>query len=368
MGNPITIYDHNLIMLVDTAIDSVNGYEVESFAVRSIDSPAPLNESMKFKGRMQTDRKRHEPFFVDENMYCLNIHLQNRYMGTITLASRVRKFRQSDFAIFDFFTRYILESFRKCSKILNTKVVNLKTIFKDLLDCYPVHESRIEQVSSGNPNGSFVCFKLKLVEDSHSLPVEYICLTIENLLPGSMAMEHESVIVACICFDNCPYSFEDCLTILNKFLEETNLQAGISNRFTDFLNARAYFRQACCALETGYALHPEKRQFLFSDYTLAYMLKNSIGELREEYILPKGLMRLREHDSASAVNYWETLRVYLNNGMNAAQTAKDLYLHRSTLLKRLTHIYSVLDMDINDPKQRLYLQMCICICELNESP
>jgi DNA-binding PucR family transcriptional regulator len=40
-------------------------------------------------------------------------------------------------------------------------------------------------------------------------------------------------------------------------------------------------------------------------------------------------LRLKEHDSNSQVGYRETLRVYLDSGMNAAQAAKSLYLYRS---------------------------------------
>ena len=61
------------------------------------------------------------------------------------------------------------------------------------------------------------------------------------------------------------------------------------------------------------------------------------------------------------MDYWETIRQYLDNECNASRTAQDLFLHRSSLLTRLDRIRSLVDMDT--PEQRLYLRMCIYLKE-----
>ena len=48
----------------------------------------------------------------------------------------------------------------------------------------------------------------------------------------------------------------------------------------------------------------------------------------------------------------EAMRVYLLNNQSIAETAKQLYLHRNTLVYRLQKIRAKLDLQ--DPQKRLY--------------
>ncbi len=66
------------------------------------------------------------------------------------------------------------------------------------------------------------------------------------------------------------------------------------------------------------------------------MLHNCSGEFKTDMILSDGLKTLRSLDSN--VDYWNTLRVYLDNECNASKTANELFIHRSTLLTRLEKI------------------------------
>jgi DNA-binding PucR family transcriptional regulator len=78
-------------------------------------------------------------------------------------------------------------------------------------------------------------------------------------------------------------------------------------------------------------------------------------------------LQLYSQSRKGSVDYWETLKVYLNNEMNATQTAKELYLHRSTLLQRLAKINTVLGLDLHNPLQRMYIHACIYILDMKVS-
>ena len=82
--------------------------------------------------------------------------------------------------------------------------------------------------------------------------------------------------------------------------------------------------------------------------------------------MTKGICQLLEHDLASQANYVTTLRTYLNNNMNITKTAEDLFVHRSTLLDRLKRIEGLLQTDLEDPDERLRLQITLKILETNE--
>jgi DNA-binding PucR family transcriptional regulator len=73
----------------------------------------------------------------------------------------------------------------------------------------------------------------------------------------------------------------------------------------------------------------------------------------------EGLRCLAAHDAESDVSYLDTLRVYLNNNMSISKTAAALYIHRSTLLERITRIKRDLRIDLQNPDERLRIQILL---------
>ena len=53
----------------------------------------------------------------------------------------------------------------------------------------------------------------------------------------------------------------------------------------------------------------------------------------------------------------KTLYSYLRNNGSQAKTAKELWIHRSSLIYRLKKIEEVLDIQLDDYKTRLHLQL-----------
>ena len=83
------------------------------------------------------------------------------------------------------------------------------------------------------------------------------------------------------------------------------------------------------------------------------------------------LLQLKYSDEAHHTDYFHTLKVYLDHHMNAVQTAKELYIHRSTFLYRLDKIKQVLCSNLDDPDELLYLMLSFHFIEMekdNASP
>ena len=71
----------------------------------------------------------------------------------------------------------------------------------------------------------------------------------------------------------------------------------------------------------------------------------------------QALQMLLNYDRPNNSNYTHTLRVYLSNSCNMTKTARQLFLHRHTLIKRLEKISSVGNLDLNDYYTRLYMSV-----------
>ncbi|WNV87953.1 helix-turn-helix domain-containing protein [Umezawaea sp. Da 62-37] len=59
----------------------------------------------------------------------------------------------------------------------------------------------------------------------------------------------------------------------------------------------------------------------------------------------------------------DTLRVYLDNRSSLGLTADALNLHRNTVSGRLARIRQLLDVDLDDPEERLALSLACRIAE-----
>ncbi len=56
-----------------------------------------------------------------------------------------------------------------------------------------------------------------------------------------------------------------------------------------------------------------------------------------------------------------TLESYFENNGNVSKTAEALFIHRNTLLYRLEKITSTLELDLNNPENRLAVQLALRI-------
>lgn len=69
---------------------------------------------------------------------------------------------------------------------------------------------------------------------------------------------------------------------------------------------------------------------------------------------------LKHNDSEELI---ETLKMYLNCKMNYSLTAKNLFIHINTVRKRISHINNLLEIDLDDPINRLKLELLLLIAK-----
>ena len=75
---------------------------------------------------------------------------------------------------------------------------------------------------------------------------------------------------------------------------------------------------------------------------------------------------MKKYDQEHKTDYYLTLKTYITCQMNAVQAAKKLFIHRSTFLYRMAHIKELVQIDLEDPDQLLYLLMTYRLLEEKE--
>lgn len=155
-------------------------------------------------------------------------------------------------------------------------------------------------------------------------------------------------------------------TILNLARAEfpkAHLAIGIGRPVEQLLQLRASYRQAAQAMALEEQLHHYKPQ-VFANLGV-YRLLLPLAETEElRAFADRVLGRLIVDERAGKTHLLETLRVYFACNGNVAQTAKQLFIHRNTLLYRLERIRQVGNVDLDDAETRLQLQLALRAFEL----
>ena len=74
-------------------------------------------------------------------------------------------------------------------------------------------------------------------------------------------------------------------------------------------------------------------------------------------LIPGTLLELIRYDKVHETSYYKTLLNYIQFDSHTAKAIDDLYMHRNTFKSRMKKIRELLDMDVDDQKERLYLML-----------
>lgn len=298
------------------------------------------------------------PSYYDNNhVYIWDVWVHDRYLGNMTVPYVRCKRKNSDHWLLLVLEQYISNALSKFINNPELRANVLRSVFQDLLEERPLSEESIRILSDFS--GRYLCVKMKFqIHTELSQPVSFYCSYIENTIPHSVCFAYKSSIIAFVDISETACE-TDYLYSLHRIAEELNVSVGISNPFGNLSQAKYYYQQATSAIKLGMSSPTSSNFFFFRDYMLSFLLQNATGGLPIESLYSDGVLRLLEHDASSKVSFLETLLIYLRNSMNITKTALDLRIHRSSFLERLRNIEALLGSDLDNPQQRLYLQIVL---------
>ncbi len=297
---------------------------------------------------------------LDKDLLCMNLYDHDEYLGSITLDFTTRNRRNSDSALIALLARFIVAAIARLPRE-GSLLSDIKRGLADLLDGMSISDDDRRNMHQASSGRRFLCLKMTLGTDMAALPFAYICSEIEAQYPGSFAFPRNGAVVAAVDVSECSQDggIEALEEALSEFSNAVNAHVGLSDAFSDLANLRLYYDQAAAALSRGIASRASERVHYFQDFALMQLVANAFGNAPVEMYLTEGLRKLVAHDEASSLSYLETLQAYLDNNLSMTRAASALFVHRSTLIDRISRIEKELDLDLNNPDDRLRLQIVL---------
>lgn len=160
-------------------------------------------------------------------------------------------------------------------------------------------------------------------------------------------------------------SINDAMNKLTVLLRFSYLKAVVSNTFIDLSELKYNYLQARIALNIGRRSKPYKWIYYFDDIAPFYLVECCTKELPSNLVCSKYILVLINHDKEHDTDYYNTLKIYLKNNLNAVKSSNDLFIHRSTFLYRIQKIKELININFKDKKSLLYFEIYINILELS---
>lgn len=309
-----------------------------------------------------------------EDMVCRNIFYRNDYVGrlVITLIDIDEHVMKYNIALLKHLIVYVDKLFGKYISFNPKEIVlnSLRSLLLDGLDKKEISDGQWEKALE--ENGWNQSDKLQLVQfkpnTSYNINMyaKYLGTEIESKWKGCACFEYNDRLLLLVNHDKfgapAKMTFNQSLAY---FLRESLLVAGRSRVFSDMKLLCSAYEQTDIALDFGGRETPTLWFYKFDDYVLSYMLSSCTGSFAKEQICSEKLLALKQYDAEKKTEYYKTLLVYFKCRLNAAASAKKLFIHRSTFLNRMDRILEIMGIDFDSNDQLLYLALSFQILERN---
>ena len=194
-----------------------------------------------------------------------------------------------------------------------------------------------------------------------NIPWNYVVSQLQQIFPFSniTIYRNEILILARKTSPSPRYEFDT--EAVTHILDYYNGYMAVGN-YSKFLTSLApIYQQTRATIRLGRAMcgDPRQRVFYYEDYAVYQQielatlgLKDIYGITDYIYLCHPSLIRLLRHDRKHDSELCHVLYVYLTTDRNAAEAARELYLHRNTMLYKISKIEEILGQSLDDPMLR----------------
>lgn len=151
---------------------------------------------------------------------------------------------------------------------------------------------------------------------------------------------------------------------LESLLKENSAYCGQSSPFNHLSEFRQAYLQASAAASIGNLLNPSQTMYQYKDYFVYHVLCICGKQVSLDKLYCKQLKEIKKYDNKHTTNDIQLLCSLLKHERNVTAVAKDLFLHRNTVIYRIKKLEERLGLSLDDPNVRLMLQLSIMMLDL----
>ena len=361
------VFFGNLIQVLDPALNVIAGispiYEGEDewpssfeekntgFSVELVSEMAKRNllrQTFEFKSAQYFKTQ----LFLNGAIH-LNIFDEDKYIGKLLIIENITPFKPGVSDIVNIVGKYFKHLLIKRSPVINANLFTAEYFVSEILSGRVKDTSFVsDQLSSigWKIHDTYCVFYIQI--NSRDL-LDYYAQSLSYRLSNTLIFPLEDGLAIVLNMGSKDSQVRDVQDYISQFLLRSRLYCGYSEKFDDFLSADSYFQQAKSAALLGKKSDPNQHIFNYSDFAMQQFVSAAISMKFERTFIPSAIHKILEYDTVNGTDYYNTLKVYLENGTNQVTTAKKLHIHRNSLKYRLTRLKEIADVNLNNLDQQL---------------
>ena len=142
------------------------------------------------------------------------------------------------------------------------------------------------------------------------------------------------------------------------------VRVGYGNRVHNLQDIAKSYQEAKMALEVGRIFYMEKESVCYSQLgigRLIYQLPMSLCEMFIKEVFAEGVPDIFDEETMV------TIQKFFDNNLNISETARQLYVHRNTLVYRLERLEKLLGLDIRKFEDAMTFKIALMVMSQMES-
>lgn len=142
---------------------------------------------------------------------------------------------------------------------------------------------------------------------------------------------------------------------LKKLASHYHVSICVGRIFSSFYELKQQFTQVVKIIQLAAKAGEKREIYEYSDYAFAYLLDFIRGSDELKQFCSDDAFKLKNADKQNKTEYFSTYLTYLTCDRNIVQTARQLHIHRNTLMYRLEKIHQLIQMNEENVEERLFL-------------
>lgn len=364
-GNGMSIMNADFYMIAHSAMnDSYDSHDLHLGASGRI----PIEQVNLFKNdTVYNSIKDERAVFIYPSevlpfrTLCKNIFLNDIFLFRIIVSETAQPFTESDAQILEYLSDHLIQDSDYLATFHRRKNSQLAALLQNIMLGNTYSQTAFEKElrpMGWHPDQIYCTAQIKpSSQDIYNVTTTYFCNVIMQDFRESFAFSNNQSIFVLFNVSHIQESRDSYFRRINRLIKDGNFRVGYSHYTDGLSNLKICFREAEIALQMGTRYQPQKWTHKFCDAVIPYIFNKMTEELPAQSLYSPIIDRLQSYDLKNQTDYVKTLRCYLRNNMNAVQTAKDLFIHRATIVYRLERIKEIGETDLKNNDDLFHISL-----------
>lgn len=297
----------------------------------------------------------------------VNLYEKETYRGRLLISETGRKFRSSDYLIAELLAQQAVMLLKAKRHTTVSKNRGTDDIMYDILHSKYVAApefSALLKTLKWEKNDPYLCIRIQRQEPLNAGEIDHVLhKDLFHTFPGSYIMFTANQQCVIINLSKTPYSLSTVRYMLSPLCRDYYQYGGISSPVAGMRELSIAFHQAQEALTHTFRIRGEQWITQFYNCALEYSLMHLNTPMQLRHLVAPQLLDLIKYDQEKGSQFFETFKAFMDNERDIPKTAAQLIIHRTTLTYRLKKIQSMIELNLDDPDVRLYIQLSLRMLE-----